>query len=129
MRQPHAMTWGLTSTSQSSDTGSAIKRLLDAVPHARITKALLIEAALQGDDAGETEWVLPSGVDLSGRPTYQMRTILDVVRVNGKTLFLTSCEPTLEPAENLPSGEVSSYRRRKRRKVKRAYIAAEAAEE
>ncbi|KAG7387009.1 hypothetical protein PHYPSEUDO_014885 [Phytophthora pseudosyringae] len=42
-------TWGLASTSQSSNTGGAIKRLLDAVPHARITKTRLIEAALQGD--------------------------------------------------------------------------------
>ncbi|KAG7391823.1 hypothetical protein PHYPSEUDO_003443 [Phytophthora pseudosyringae] len=73
MKQPQA--WGLTSTSQSSNTGGAIKRLLDAVPHARITKAHLIEAAHQGDDAGETEWALTSGVDLSGRPTYLMRAL------------------------------------------------------
>ncbi|KAG2768445.1 hypothetical protein PC129_g12155 [Phytophthora cactorum] len=52
--------WGLI----QRDTGDAIKRLLDAVPQTRITKARLIEAAAKGDDAGEQEWVLPSGVDL-----------------------------------------------------------------
>ncbi|OWZ09684.1 hypothetical protein PHMEG_00017580 [Phytophthora megakarya] len=122
-------TWGLTSTSPSPNTGRSNKRILDAIPHARITKAHLIEAAHQGDDAGEEEWVLPTGVDLSGQPTYQMRTILDDVRVNGKTLFLTSCEPTLEPADNLPSNEIKKYHQRKRRKVERAYIEAEASEE
>ncbi|OWY90502.1 LOW QUALITY PROTEIN: hypothetical protein PHMEG_00041348 [Phytophthora megakarya] len=117
-------TWGLTSTSPSPNTGHSIKRLLDAIPHARITKACLIEAAFQGDDAGEEEWVLPTGVDLN-----HMRTILDDVRVNGKTLFLTSCEPTLKPAENLPSNVIKKYRQRKRRKVERSYIEAEASEE
>ncbi|KAE9091071.1 hypothetical protein PF010_g18333 [Phytophthora fragariae] len=95
-------TWGLTSSNSTFDTGHAIKRLLLAVPYACITKDRLVEAARQGEDAVEAEWVLPSGVDFSGRPTCQMKTILDDVRVNGKTLFLTSWEPTLEPPENLP---------------------------
>ncbi|GMF41345.1 unnamed protein product [Phytophthora fragariaefolia] len=81
-------TWGLASTSNTTDTGRAIKRLLDAVPHARISKGRLDDAALQGDDAGEIEWVLPSEVDLHGRPTYQMRSIQSHTRVNGRTLFL-----------------------------------------
>nr|KAE8930052.1 hypothetical protein PF009_g19844 [Phytophthora fragariae] len=96
-------TWGLTSSNSTFDTGHAIKRLLLAVPYACITKDRLVEAARQGEDAVEAEGVLPSGVDFSGRPTCQMKTILDDVRVNGKTLFLTSWEPTLEPPENLPS--------------------------
>ncbi|KAG6617160.1 uncharacterized protein IUM83_04769 [Phytophthora cinnamomi] len=90
------------------DGERAIKRSFDAVAHARITKARLIDAALQGDDTGEAEWVLPPDVDLRGRPTYQMKTILDHVRVNGRTLFLTSWEPTLETTENLPSGKLSA---------------------
>ncbi|ETL93579.1 hypothetical protein L917_08288, partial [Phytophthora nicotianae] len=48
----------------TSSPSDAIKRLIDAVPQSRITKARLIEAATKGDDAGEQEWVLPSGVDL-----------------------------------------------------------------
>ncbi|ETK73941.1 hypothetical protein L915_19178 [Phytophthora nicotianae] len=60
------------------------KRLLDAVPKARITKDRLIEAAVLGDDAGEAERVLPTGTDLSGQPTYQMQTILADRRINGR---------------------------------------------
>ncbi|OWZ00196.1 hypothetical protein PHMEG_00028673 [Phytophthora megakarya] len=63
------------------------------------------------------------------RRTYQMRTILDDVRVNGKTLFLTSREPTLEPAENLPSNEIKKYCQRKRCKVERVYVEVEASED
>ncbi|OWZ17161.1 hypothetical protein PHMEG_0008939 [Phytophthora megakarya] len=92
--------------SPSPDAGRLIKRLLDAIPHARIAKIRPIEAALQGNDAGKEEWVLPTGVDLNG------------VGVNGKTLFLTSWEPTLEPTENLPPNEIKKYRQRKRRIVK-----------
>jgi hypothetical protein len=88
-----------------------------------------METAAQGDDAGETEWVLPTGVDLSGRPTYQIRTILDERRINGRVVFLTSWEPTYEPAENLPSNEIKKFRKRKRKQVERAYIEAEAHEE
>ncbi|KAE9118873.1 hypothetical protein PF010_g8066 [Phytophthora fragariae] len=55
-------------------TGSTVsevfKRLLDAVPQARITKDRLIEAASKGDDAGEAEWVVDAEIDLSGRPIY-----------------------------------------------------------
>ncbi|GMF46048.1 unnamed protein product [Phytophthora fragariaefolia] len=121
--------WGLASTSNTTDTGCAIKRLLDAVPHARITKARLVDAALQGDDAGETEWVLPSEVGLHGRPTYQMRSMLSHTRVNGRTLLLTSWEPTYEPAGNLPSGEINQYRRRRHHLVERTFIEAEAKED
>ncbi|KAG3044611.1 hypothetical protein PI125_g27184, partial [Phytophthora idaei] len=109
--------WGLIQRDDTSSTGDAIKRLLDAVPQARITKARLIEAAAKGDDAGEQKWVLPSGVDLRGLPTYQMRTILDDRRIDGRVVFLTSWEPTWEPAANLPSSEIKKYRKRKRLKV------------
>ncbi|OWZ17239.1 hypothetical protein PHMEG_0008844 [Phytophthora megakarya] len=37
--------WGLIQTGVAPDVGASIKRLLDAVPVARITKARLIEAA------------------------------------------------------------------------------------
>ncbi|ETL48048.1 hypothetical protein L916_02297, partial [Phytophthora nicotianae] len=113
----------------TSSPSGAIKRLLDAVLQSRITKARLIETATKGDDADEQEWVLPSGVDLRGLPTYQMRTILDDQRVNGRVVFLTSWEPTWEPACNLPSNEVKKYRKRKRRKVERPYIEAEGEED
>ncbi|KAE8908500.1 hypothetical protein PF003_g8080 [Phytophthora fragariae] len=103
-----------------STVGEAIKRL---------TKARLIEAAAKGDDAGEAEWVLDAGIDLSGRPTYQMDTILDDRKENGRVVFLTKWEPTWEPASNLPSGEIKKYRQRKRRKVEKTYIEAEAVEE
>ncbi|ETP27584.1 hypothetical protein F442_23140 [Phytophthora nicotianae P10297] len=106
-----------------------MRRLLDAVPQARITNPRLIDAARQGDDAGEAEWVLPAGVSSTAQPTYQMRTILDNRRENGRVLFLTAWEPTWEPAANLPSGELRKYLQRKRRKVERAYIEAEAEEE
>ncbi|KAE9033309.1 hypothetical protein PR001_g7998 [Phytophthora rubi] len=122
-------TWGLIQRGTGSTVGEAIKRLLDAVPQARITKARLIEAAAKGDDAGEAEWVLDAGIDLSGRPTYQMDTILDDRKENGRVVFLTKWEPTWEPASNLPSGEIKKYRQRKRRKVEKTYIEAEAVEE
>ncbi|KAE8985272.1 hypothetical protein PF010_g17065, partial [Phytophthora fragariae] len=93
------------------------------------TKARLIEAAAKGDDAGEAEWVLDAGIDLSGRPTYQMDTIVDDRKENGRVVFLTKWEPTCEPASNLPSGEIKKYRQRKRRKVEKTYIEAEAVEE
>jgi hypothetical protein len=83
-------TWALITYGSTSTTCDAIKRLLDALPLGRINKARLMETAAQGDDAGETEWVLPTGVDLSGRPTYQIRTILDERRINGRVVFLTS---------------------------------------
>ncbi|ETK73951.1 hypothetical protein L915_19168, partial [Phytophthora nicotianae] len=121
--------WALIQRDDTSSPSDAIKRLLDAVPQSRITKARLIEAATKGDDAGEQEWVLPSGVDLRGLPTYQMRTKLDDQRVNERVVFLTSWEPTWEPASNLPSSEIMKYRKRKRRKVERAYIEAEAEED
>jgi len=122
-------TWALITYGSTSTTCDAIKRLLDALPLGRINKARLMETAAQGDDAGETEWVLPTGVDLSGRPTYQIRTILDERRINGRVVFLTSWEPTYEPAENLPSNEIKKFRKRKRKQVERAYIEAEAHEE
>ncbi|KAG2784878.1 hypothetical protein PC129_g20804 [Phytophthora cactorum] len=50
-----------------------------------------------------------------------MRTILDNQWINGRGVFLT-----WEPAANLPSSEIKKYRKRKRRKVERAYIEAEA---
>ncbi|ETM97781.1 hypothetical protein PPTG_19998 [Phytophthora nicotianae INRA-310] len=78
--------WALIQRDDTSSPSDPIKRLLDAVPQSRITKARLIEAATKGDDAGEQEWVLPSGVDLRGLPTYQMRTILDDQRVNGRVV-------------------------------------------
>ncbi|KAG3065240.1 hypothetical protein PI124_g15278 [Phytophthora idaei] len=121
--------WALIQRDDTSSTGDAIKRLLDAVPQARTTKACLIEAAAKSDDAGEQEWVLPSGVDLRGLPTYQMRTILDDQRIDGRVVFLTSWEPTWEAAANLPSSEIKKYRKRKRLKVERAYIEAEAEED
>ncbi|KAG2789927.1 hypothetical protein PC129_g18753 [Phytophthora cactorum] len=121
--------WGLIQRDDTSSTGDAIKRLLDAMPQARITKACLIEAAVKGDDAGEQEWVLPSGVDLRSLPTYQMRTILDDQRIDGRVVFLTSWEPTWEPAANLPSSEIKTYHKRKRLKVERAYIEAAAEED
>ncbi|POM64601.1 LOW QUALITY PROTEIN: Hypothetical protein PHPALM_19849 [Phytophthora palmivora] len=68
-----------------------------------ITKGRLIEAAAQGEVSGEAVLVLPSGTDLSGQPTF---TILDGRRVDGKVVFLTSSEPTWEPAVNLPANEV-----------------------
>ncbi|ETI51446.1 hypothetical protein F443_05183 [Phytophthora nicotianae P1569] len=95
----------------------AIKRLLDAVPKSRITKSRLIEAAALGDDAGEAEWVLPTGTNLRGLPTYQMRTILADRRINGRVQFLTSWEPTWEPAVNLHSNKIRMYRRRQRHRV------------
>ncbi|OWZ02790.1 hypothetical protein PHMEG_00025582 [Phytophthora megakarya] len=58
-----------------------------------------------------------------------MRTILDDVLFNGKTLFLTSWEPTLELAENLSSNEIKKYHQRTRRKVERDYIEVEASQE
>ncbi|ETP27512.1 hypothetical protein F442_23212 [Phytophthora nicotianae P10297] len=94
----------------NASTAEATKRLLDAVPKPRITKSRLIEAAALGDDAGEAEWVLPTGTDLRGLPTYQMRTILADCRINGRVQFLTSWEPTWEPAVNLPSNEIRIYR-------------------
>ncbi|POM68193.1 Hypothetical protein PHPALM_15677 [Phytophthora palmivora] len=102
---------------------------LRELPQARITKARLIETVAQGEDAGEAEWVLPSGTDLSGQPTYQMRTILDDRRVDGRVVFLTSWEPTWDPTVNLPSNEIKKYRKRKRTQVERAYIEAEAHED
>ncbi|ETP53176.1 hypothetical protein F442_01897 [Phytophthora nicotianae P10297] len=121
--------WGLIQRGSTIDVAGTIRRLLDAVPQARITKPRLIEAARQGSDAGEAEWVLPGGVFLTARPIYQMRTILDDRRVNGRVVFLTAWESTWEPATNLPSGGLRKYRQRKRRKVERAYIEAEAKEE
>ncbi|KAG3010321.1 hypothetical protein PC119_g13584 [Phytophthora cactorum] len=122
--------WGFIQRDDTSSIEGAIKRLLDAAPHARITKARLSEAAALGGDAGEKEGVLPSGVDLRGLPTYQTCTILDDQRVNvGGGGFLTSWEPTFEPAANLPSSEIKKYRPCKRRKVERAYIEAEAKED
>ncbi|ETP28191.1 hypothetical protein F442_22521 [Phytophthora nicotianae P10297] len=114
--------WGLIQRGSTIDVAGAIRRLLDAVPQARITKPRLIEVARQGSDADEAEWLLPGGVTLTAQPTYQMRTILDDRRVNGRVVFLTAWEPTWEPATNLPSGELRKYRQRKRRKVERAYI-------
>ncbi|OWZ16335.1 hypothetical protein PHMEG_0009874 [Phytophthora megakarya] len=109
--------------------GDAIKLLLDAVLRARITNDSLITAAAQVEDAGETEWTLPAGVDLAGRPIYQMRTILDHSSNNGRGVFLTSWEPTWELATNLPSAEVKKYRKRRRNRVERKFIEAEAHEE
>ncbi|EGZ25274.1 hypothetical protein PHYSODRAFT_297009 [Phytophthora sojae] len=106
------MTWGHIQRGTSLSVGAAIKRLLDA--------ALLVHAAAQGDDAGEAEWMLPAGVDLSGRPTYQMRTILDDMKKDGRVVVLTTWEPTWKPTENLPSAEIKKYRQRKRRKVEKA---------
>ncbi|POM79672.1 Hypothetical protein PHPALM_2597 [Phytophthora palmivora] len=122
-------TWGHIERGNTSNVGDVVKRLLDAVPQARITKARLIETVAQGEDAGEAEWVLPSGTDLSGQPTYQMHTILDDRRVDGRVVFLTSWEPTWEPAVNLPSNDIKKYRKRKRTQVERAYIEAEAQED
>ncbi|OWZ04407.1 hypothetical protein PHMEG_00023697 [Phytophthora megakarya] len=107
----------------------AIKRLLDAVPQARITKDCLNAAAAQVEDDGETEWVLPAGVNLVGRHIYQMRSILNHRRINGRGVFLTSWEPTRDPITNLPSAEVKKYRKRRRIKVERQFIEAEAHEE
>ncbi|ETI29666.1 hypothetical protein F443_22976 [Phytophthora nicotianae P1569] len=120
--------WGLIQRGSTIDVAGTIRRLLDAVPQARIAKPRLIEAARQGSDAGETEYML-GGVFLTARPIYQMRTILDDRRVNGRVVFLTAWESTWEPATNLPSGGLRKYRQRKRRKVERAYIEAEAKEE
>ncbi|ETI48609.1 hypothetical protein F443_07390 [Phytophthora nicotianae P1569] len=78
----------------NASTAEAIKRLLGAVPKSRVTKSRLIEAAALGDDAGEAEWVLPTGTDLR---RHQMRTILADRRINGRVQFLTSWEPTWEP--------------------------------
>ncbi|ETP42927.1 hypothetical protein F442_10200 [Phytophthora nicotianae P10297] len=104
----------------NASTAAAIKRLLDAVPKSRITKSRLIEAAALGDDAGEAEWVLPTGTDLRGLPTDQMRTILADRRINGRVQFLTSRVPTWEPAVNPPSNEIHIYRRRQRHRVELA---------
>ncbi|ETL83897.1 hypothetical protein L917_16220 [Phytophthora nicotianae] len=68
--------WGLIQRGSTIDVAGAIRRLLDAVPQARITKPRLIEAARQGSDAGEAEWVLPGGVTLTAQPTYQMITAM-----------------------------------------------------
>ncbi|OWY90786.1 hypothetical protein PHMEG_00040929 [Phytophthora megakarya] len=116
--------FGLILRDPSETPGGAIKRLLDAVLQARITKDRLIAAAAQVEDAGKQ-----TGVDLAGRPIYQMRTILDHRRINGRVVFLTSWEPTWEPATNLPSAEVKKYRKRRRNKVERKFIEAEAHEE
>ncbi|ETP25188.1 hypothetical protein F441_01918 [Phytophthora nicotianae CJ01A1] len=51
--------WDLIQRGSTIDVAGAIRRLLDAVPQARITKPRLIEAARQGSDAGEAKWVLP----------------------------------------------------------------------
>ncbi|GMF40766.1 unnamed protein product [Phytophthora fragariaefolia] len=118
--------WGLVTRGEDINIGSANKLLLDAVPQARITKARLIEAASQGDDAGEAEWVLPAGTNLRGQPTYLMRTILSDRWVNGTVEFLTTTEPTWEPAANLPSNEITQYRRRVRRRTEGIYIEVEA---
>ncbi|KAG6609601.1 uncharacterized protein IUM83_00990 [Phytophthora cinnamomi] len=103
--------------------------MLDAATHPRITKARLEEAARQGEDAGEAEWILPTGIDLQRKPTYRVRTILEDRPVNGPVEFLTTWEPTWEPVSNVPSGGIKKYRQRKRRKAERAYIEAEAAED
>ncbi|KAG2813918.1 hypothetical protein PC118_g13810 [Phytophthora cactorum] len=58
-----------------------------------------------------------------------MRTILDDQRIDGRVVFLTSWEPTWEPAANLPSSKIKKYRKRKSLKVERAYIEAEADED
>ncbi|OWZ06794.1 hypothetical protein PHMEG_00020909 [Phytophthora megakarya] len=121
--------FGLILRDPPETPGDAIKRLHDVVLQARITKDRLIAAAAQVEDAGETEWVLPAGVDLAGRPIYQMRTILDHRRINGRVVFWTSWEPTWEPTTNLPSAEVKKYRKRRRNKVERKFIVAQAHEE
>ncbi|KAG2852042.1 hypothetical protein PC116_g13588 [Phytophthora cactorum] len=54
-----------------------------------------------------------------------MRTILDDQRIDGRVVFLTSWEPTWEPAVS----EIKKYRKRKRLKVERTYIGAEAEED
>ncbi|OWZ09107.1 hypothetical protein PHMEG_00018245 [Phytophthora megakarya] len=121
--------FGLILRDPSETPGDAIKRQLDAVPQARITKDCLIAATAQVEDAGETEWVLPAGVDLAGRPIYQVRTILDHRHINERVVFLTSWEPTWEPATNPPSAQVKKYRKRRRINVDRQFIEAEAHEE
>ncbi|KAG3085437.1 hypothetical protein PI125_g19235 [Phytophthora idaei] len=84
--------WSFIQRDHTSNTGDAIMRLLDAVPQVHITKARLSEAAAQGDDTGEQKWMLPSGVDLRGLPTCQMRTIPDDQRGNGRVVFLDIME-------------------------------------
>ncbi|KAG4037658.1 hypothetical protein PC123_g26778 [Phytophthora cactorum] len=113
----------------TSNTGDEIMRLLDAVPQARITKARLSEAAAQGDDTGEQKWILPSGVDLRGLPTYQMRTIPDDQRGNWRVVFLDIMEAHMEPVAKLPSREIKKYRQCERSKVERAYIEVEVKED
>ncbi|POM64761.1 Hypothetical protein PHPALM_19670 [Phytophthora palmivora] len=80
----------------------------------------LIEAAAQGQDAGEANWcchLIPTGaINLRTRCN-----ILDDRRVDGKVVFLTSLEPTWEPAVILPSNEIKKFRKRKRSQVERIH--------